>query len=126
MPFKIFDYVNSSAENEIKIWMGSLQKIPLAKLNARIDWLALHGDGLFPDILTSTPVPGILKLRIRGGVQLRPMLCKGPLSINDEYTLLLGAKEVGGKLVPKNAPEIANTIKIEIIANPTERRVNHE
>ena len=61
--------------------------------------LEKEGSNLFPQMLCGTETPGILKLRVKGNVQLRPMLCRGPIEIDKEFTLLLGACEVGGKLV---------------------------
>lgn len=97
-----------------------------AKLNAKLDMLENNGDALFPLLLTGTDTPGILKLRVKGKVQLRPMLCKGPVDIDREYTLLLGAIEVGGKLIPDKADELANELKATIIASPATQRKNHE
>lgn len=126
MPFKIFDFLNDQGRNEFKEWSSSLQKDQKGKLNNRLDQLALHGDTLMPQMLAGTDVAGILKLKIKGNVQLRPMLTKGPIDILNEYTLLLGAKEIGDELVPKNAPETANKNKTKVKRDPTNRRVNHE
>lgn len=126
MPFKLFDFLNDHGKNEFKEWCSSLQKDQKGKLNNRLDQLALHGDTLMPEILAGTDVAGILKLRIRGNVQLRPMLTKGPISVTGEYTLLLGAKEIGGILEPKKAPEIADKNKAQIIKDPKNRRAKHE
>lgn len=126
MPYLLFDYVNHQGVNEFKEWTGSLEKPQLAKLNEKIDKLEIYGDSLYPEMLTGTPVAGISKLRIKGNVQLRPLLCKGPVDVDKEYTLLKGAKEVGSKWVPKNAPNTANTRKQSVIADPEHRRKKHE
>ena len=126
MPFLIYDYVNHQGQNEFENWTSGLQKIQRGKLNERIDKLALYGDALYPEMLAGSGVAGIQKLKVRGNVQLRPLLCKGPINVNDEYTLLMGAKEVGSKWVPKDAPSTADTRKAEIINDPTNRRANHE
>lgn len=126
MTFELFDYYALSGENEFKAWTQGLQKPQRAKLNAKLDMLKNNGDALFPLLLTGTDTPGILKLRVKGKVQLRPMLCKGPVDINGEYTLLLGAIEVGGKLIPDKADELANGFKATVIASPATRRKNHE
>lgn len=96
MPFLIYDYVNHYGQNEFKDWASRLEKPQRGKLNERIDKLALYGDALYPEMLTGTNVAGIQKLRVRGKVQLRPLLCKGPINVEHEYTMLMGAKEVGG------------------------------
>lgn len=86
----------------------------------------LYGDALHPEMLTGTSVAGIKKLRVKGNVQLRPLLCNGPINVEKEYTLLMGAKEIGSKWVPKSAPTLANTKKQAVINDPNDRRIKHE
>ena len=126
MTFSLFDALTASGKNEFKAWTEGLQKVHRGKLNARLDMLRLHGDTLFPGVLTGTDTAGVLKLRVKSNVQLRPMLCKGPVHIESEFTLLLGAKEVGGELKPPGADSIAGVIKEEVIALPATRRRDHE
>ena len=123
--FTLYDYLNEKGNNEFKEWTKKLQKFERAKLNVRLDMLSLQGSGLFPEILTGTPTAGILKLRVKGKVQLRPMLCKGPIKIEHEFTLLIGATERDSKFVPRKADEKANDRKKIIIENP-KRRCSHE
>ncbi len=125
MTYELYDYVNSKGVNEFKAWTQFIQKNDRAKLNAKLDMLKKLGPDLFPQVLTGTPTPGIQKLRVKGNVQLRPMLCAGPISVDKEYTLLLGAKEVQSKFVPKDADQIANANKSDILNDPN-RRVRHE
>lgn len=126
MPFQIYDFVNIDGLNEFREWTLTLEKNQCAKLNEKIDKLMIYGDALHPEMLTGTGVAGIKKLRCRGNVQLRPLLCNGPINIFLEYTMLMGAKEVGGKWVPKGAPTSANDKKAEVINNPNSRRMKHE
>lgn len=126
MPFALYDHVNAHGENEIAAWTRDLQTPDRAKLANRLDKLRQLGLELLPEILTGTDTPGILKLRVRGKVQLRPMLCKGPIGMNEEFTLLLGAKEVGGKLVPRHADALADDIRQKVKADPANRRKEHE
>lgn len=126
MPFLIYDYVNQQGQNKFKEWTSAQQKVPLGKLNEKIDLLSLYGETLFPHMLTDTGVAGILKLRVQGSVKLRPLLCRGPVNNQSEYTLLMGAKEIGSKWEPKGAPSTAAILKAEVIKNPTTRRVTHE
>jgi hypothetical protein len=126
MAYALFDYVSENGKNEFKTWTQGLEGAQRGKLNSKIRMLEQHGDGLFPELLTSTGAPGILKLRIKGNVQLRPMLCRGPVNTGAEYTFLLGAKEVGGKLVPTGADQIAAHNKDRVVANPENRRKKHE
>jgi hypothetical protein len=125
MIFTLFDYTSENGNNEIKEWTNGLQKTDRAKLNAKLDMLALHGHELFPNVLTDTPTAGIQKLRVKGKVQLRPMLCKGPIDNNKEYSLLIGVMERDSKFVPDKADQTANQRKQTIINNP-KRRCPHE
>lgn len=125
MKFTLYDYLNKNNDNEFKNWTEQLQKIERAKLNVRLDMLALQGSSLFPHILTGTPTAGILKLRVKGKIQLRPMLCKGPVNNKSEFTLLIGATECDSKFVPREADKKANDRKKIIIEIPT-RRCSHE
>lgn len=126
MPYSIYDYVNQSGQNEFKEWTTGLENVQRGKLNEKLDKLYLYGDILHPEMLTGTSVPGIKKIRGRGNVQLRPLLCNGPIDVKKEYTLLMGAKEIGSKWVPKDAPSLAKTKKEAVIKDPTHRRTKHE
>lgn len=126
MSFKLFDYCSLQGKNEFKVWAQKLQSAERGKLRSKLDMLEQNGDGLFPELLSATNTPGILKLRIKGKVQLRPMLCRGPVSVGQEYTLLLGAIEVGGELDPVLADAIAMQHKEAVLAAPTTRRIDHE
>lgn len=124
--FDLFDYVDDHNKNDIKKWTLEQDKVQRGKLNAKLDMLASKGSDLFPQILTGTDTPGILKLRVKGKVQLRPMLCKGPINHEKEFTLLFGAIERGDCLVPQTADKIADDRKEIVIKNPTNRRCDHE
>ena len=126
MPFKLFDYCDADGLNDFKDWSKNLQSPQRGKLNAKLDMLALQGSSLFPEVLTGTDTAGILKLRVKGNVQLRPMLCEGPIDVTKEFTLLLGAIEVDGNLKPKKADQIANKRKNEVKKDHHHRRIDHE
>ena len=126
MAFLLYDYKNRLGLNEIESWISSLQKKERVKLEQKLDMLHMHGDDLLPNTLSATNEPGILKLRIHGNVQLRPLLCRGPVQIDKEFTLLLGAKEVGSVLRPKNAEQTAVFRKGEVTLDPANRRVRNE
>ena len=126
MAYSLFDYCGADGLNRFKNWTQTLQSAQRGKLKAKLDMLRLQGNDLFPEVLTGTDTPGILKLRIKGNVQLRPMLCNGPIDVAKEFTLLLGAIEVGGKLKPNNADKIANLHRREVKADPDHRRIDHE
>ena len=125
MKYALFDYVTKKGINDLKIWTEKLQKPQRAKLNVRLDMLEQKGPDLFPQILTGTDTAGIQKLRVPGKIQLRPMLCKGPLNVKTEFTLLIGAIEKQGKLHPKKADQIAARRKKDVIKDKT-RRIKHD
>jgi hypothetical protein len=122
--YTIYDYVHPVEGNLVKTWSTGLQKKERAKLNAKLDALELHGPELIPGLLAPTGTPNILKLKVKGQVQLRPMLCEGP-GQESSYTLLMGAKEIAFEYEPVNAPERAADIRSDLLAHP-ERRVKHE
>lgn len=125
--FLIYDFVNEKQINEIKKWSEKLQKNQRAKLNEKLDKLRLSGDELMPETLTGTSIAGIKKLRIRcQNVQLRPLVCNGPINSKKEFTLLLGATERDNKLNPLNAENLADINKHKIIIEPHQRRILHE
>lgn len=126
MAYTLFDHVNIHGENTFKTWTKKLQDIQLGKLNQKLDSLAMNGDELFPLTLAPAGAAGIFKLKVKGNVQLRPMLCRGPVNNETEYTLLLGAKEIGGKYDPKEADLKADQLKSEVKVNPAKRRIDHE
>jgi hypothetical protein len=95
-----------------------------------MDLLAMHGPDL-PTGLLAGPIKSkrnkkmqshIYKLRINGNKALRPMLCKGPIAMDTEYTMLIGAIEVNSVL--DIDAEDAESRRSEIIEDPTRRRIN--
>jgi hypothetical protein len=121
----IYDYVHPVEGNLMKKWSVGLQKKERARLNSKIDALAMHGADLIPGILSPTGVPNIFKLKVKGQVQLRPMVCEGPGHAEPAFTFLLGAKEISSEYEPANAPSAAAEIRDDLLAHP-ERRTEHE
>lgn len=64
----------------------------------------------------------IYKLKLKGNVALRPMLCRGPFSDN-EWTILSRAKERDDVLIPANAADVAEERRLQIRADKTRRRL---
>lgn len=126
MAFKLYDYKNQQGVNEVKAWSRTLQPAQRGKLNAKLDMLETHGTELVPHVLTGSDAPGIYKLRVKGSVQLRPHLCDGPLKVGAEFTLLVGAREVGGKLRPADVAAQAVTRKDHILQDQEDKRCDHE
>jgi len=119
---EIFVYVDRRGACPFLDWYGRLQKREQAKLDAKIDMLIAHGETLNPSVLSPTPVRCILELCVTGGVTLRPMLCRGPVRPQEEYTLLCGAVERDRKYVPRAAAQMAGRYRDEVKADPNGRR----
>jgi hypothetical protein len=68
----------------------------------------------------------IYNLQINREVTVRLMLCRGPLSADVGYTLLLGAVERDGRLVPAEAPEMATRNRELVVTDPDRRRKPYE
>jgi hypothetical protein len=124
--WELYDHLDGNRENAIAQWTRRLEKTQRTRLRSKLDMLAQAGPDLSPQLLSHTGIQHIYKLRVKGNVQLRPMLCKGPIENDVEFTLLLGAIEVGMVLQPANAVAIAAGIRNEIIADPNNRRCEHE
>jgi hypothetical protein len=100
------------------------------QLVAKMDMLALYGHELPPGLLAG-PIKSkrnrklqshTYKLVIHGDKMLRPFLCKGPIDMEGEYTMLLGAIEVNFQL--DEDVEDAEYRRTEIIADERRRRLN--
>lgn len=122
----IYDHVDRHGVNVFAEWTRRLERVQRKLLRAKLDMLAIAGPDLPTQLLAGTGVPHIYKLRVKGNVQLRPMLCRGPVDNNSEFTLLYGAIEVGDVLQPVDAAERAAVIREEILADPNNRRCEHE
>jgi hypothetical protein len=112
----------------IREWLDE-EKIGItqrANFQAKIDSLEQGGSELNPGLISDTPVAkDIYKMKIKGNkgqVQLRPMICKGPFSMDREFTLLHGATEKDNLLVPRDVKDRAQSNRASLIAEPHRRR----
>ena len=78
-----------------------------------------------PQLLTGTKSRNIKKLQIKGRLQLRPLLCRGPINMEQEYTFLLGAIERNYKYEPRDAIKKAETNRTNLLTDNS-RRILHE
>lgn len=122
----IYDYRDQRGKDIIDDWMQGLQKKDRARLQAKIDLLHNNGPDLPTGLLSDTPSRNIKKIRVKGDVALRPLLCRGPVDMDAEYTLLYGATERDWKLVPQNAIEVAEGRRQDVINEPLKRRVKRD
>ena len=100
----------------------SISKRDQAKLDVALNRLRTLDFQLISGHLLAGPLRGgskLYKLRLRcENRELRPMLCRGPIAPAEDYTLLVGALEVGGRLRPPNAETRAATHREELLVNP--------
>jgi hypothetical protein len=112
------------------VWIGKekIGKREIGQLNQKIDMLERSGAELGPMLLAGPVksrkkgkvVPHIYKLRLNGDRALRPLLCKGPIDMDREFTLLLGAIEINSVL--DTDPEDAEAIRAGIVADEKLRK----
>jgi hypothetical protein len=127
MPWVIYNYRDHRGRNPVAEWCRKkLQKKDLAKMNHRIDLLGKSGHELCPGLASNLHgAPHLHKIRINGDVAPRLILCKGPINMAAEYTLLLGEFERDDKL-PEGTLELAESYRQDIIKDPKNRRGLHE
>lgn len=124
----IYEYVDQDGKGEITEWRKHLQKAQRAQLDVKIKLLRQIDDpNMLPGILVGTgqknrksKTPHIFKLQIGQKIRLRPMVCTGPPG---GITLLLKAVELNWKLEPRNAPQMAELRRREILDDPSRRRI---
>lgn len=132
MSWKIFDAIGRNNVSNIVIWIAKerLTKRDIGQLNQKLDMLEQNGPDLSPGLLAG-PIKSkrnkrlpshIYKLRIFTDRMLRPMLCKGPIEVAKEFTMLLGAIETGNVLDTDAAD--AEEVRVAIIANPELRKIH--
>ncbi len=127
--YRLWDFLSARRENVILRWVRDdrLTVRDRAVLNQKLDRLSQVDFRLAIETkMLAGPIHAshIYKLVIHGNVMLRPMLCRGPLHVPSEYTLLLGAVETGGKL-PRGSKERAAQNRLTVLHDPT-RRCLHE
>lgn len=124
MAWRVFEYVDAAGEGVITDW--PLQKPHKAKLMQKIRMLRDLGPDLPPGLLAGPGIGGhhhIYKLRVQSNVQMRPMLCRGPINNDGEFTFLATALEKDDTLEPASAPDVAEQRRKDLIADPKKRRV---
>jgi hypothetical protein len=129
--WRIYEYVDQNGESAIGKWLkeNDIQERDRGQLVQKLDMLAMHGMSLPPGLLAG-PIKSktqpkkfqshIYKLIIHGQRMLRPLLCKGPVDMDGEFTILIGAIETGGVL-DVDAMD-AEARRQEVIAGPEHKR----
>lgn len=126
MNWSVYEFLNQRSEGIIAQWIRKerIQKRFIGFLNQKVDLLKRLGPDLPPQLLASLGGQ-IYKLKVRGKVQLRPILCDGPINNGTEYTFLVGCIERGDENDPINAVEIAQENR-KIILSDNARRRRHD
>ena len=124
MAFSLYDFVDDADKSVIASWRDGLTVRSKAQLDHKLHMLEISGSNLPPKLLAG-PIKKtghIYKLIIHADVMLRPMLCKGPFEMDTEFTLLIGAKEIQGKLIP--GPETALANRAILLTNRRRRKAH--
>lgn len=123
MLYTIWVFIEPDGTNEFYNWRAKMPSRQVAKMDDKITKLSQVGLDLLPETLAPVYNTGLLKLKIHGNPQLRPLLCRGPHNANSEFTLLQGAKEVSSKFKPANAVDMALIKKQRLAADINLRSV---
>ena len=120
----LYDFVDTRGQSVIRTWVRSerLTGRDIGQLNQKLDMLRVNGMGLQPKLLAGPIAKHIYKLKIHTDRTFRPMLCKGPFSMETEFTLLLGAIEVNFKLDHDPSDAILN--RATLLADRNRRKPN--
>jgi hypothetical protein len=129
----LYDYVDAREVNVMKQWAQGLQARDQGKLNNRLGMLEKVSDPItqLPGLLAGPGIDGeseIYKVQVGASGSehaLRPLACRGPFNKNLEITLLAGATERDGRLVPLNVAATAERCRQSVIADKR-RRCAHE
>lgn len=127
---RVYEWVDEGGKGEVSDW--PLQAVQRGKLDAKLDMLVgaevdpKTKKANLPSQLLAGPNFGgqqfIYKLKGRGNVAMRPMICLGPFG-DSEWTVLCRATEKDDKLIPANAADIAESRRKVILSNKFRRRL---
>ena len=109
-------------------WMAQLKdkgNDDYAHMEHALDRLGQAKPSDLPGILrgTTPQTRQIYKLQLGGKVRLRPLWCRGPMDKTTELTFLFPAYERNGVFDPPDAPGQAENRRLQIIGDPTKRRL---
>lgn len=116
----IYDYLKSGGRNDIEKWTLEQTKERRARLIQKVDVIRKNGTDVPTEILADLG-GGIYKLKVKGNPQLRPLLCRGVVDNDSEFTFLIGAIEKGGDYEPKDAVDRARERYADLLEHPTQR-----
>jgi len=129
---KVYEWLDDGGLGEVTDW-PKLQVAQQAKLDQKLDMLMnaevdpkTRKANLPQDLLAGPGFGGqqhIYKLKGKGKVALRPMICLGPFGANDEWTVLYRAVERDGALIPADAADRAEERRRILERNRLRRRL---
>jgi hypothetical protein len=124
---EIWEFLANGRHRVIRTWLDDerISSQDRAKMDVSLNRLRMLDFALVSHKLLAGPLTGkTYKLRLRcENRELRPMLCRGPVGSPQDYTLLLGAIEVGGRLKPHDAEDRAAANRGTLIENPSWREL---
>ena len=120
----VYDFIHVRQGNVIGKWVRELRGPDRARFKLKVRALSqIDYDRAIGTKLLQGPVyKHIYKLKIHGEIMMRPLLCRGPIDNDSEYTLLVGAREENFKLLPSSAPGEAGERRQQVIDDPANRR----
>src|SRR5258706_699374 len=114
-----WEYLNRRGDREFSAWRLGLPTRERATLDEKMR--AIQAMGAVVQCLKG-PLSGyrhLYKIRVQGpNMALRPLLCKGPINKDDEFTMLKPMTEVGGSDQPPGAKNDAESRRLEIVRDP--------
>jgi len=123
--WEFFECFDRRGQREFSLWRLELPRIERALLDEKMRMIQVFGQAS----CLKGPIRGhrhLYKIRVQGPtVALRPLLCRGPIRMDREFTMLQQMTEVGGKDTPPGAKSEADRCRSEIIRDPS-RRVRYE
>ena len=123
----LYDFTEANGANPFKIWGLALTHTEQGRLDEKLDHLERYGQDVGSQLLSRvTSYKKLWKLRFKvQNVQIRPILCRGPVRPLLEFTLLAGSKERDNKLTPRGVDEKAEANRKTVTKDHTRRR-RHE
>ena len=126
MSWIVYDFTDGNGASVIGEWIRAegLGKADVGAFKQKVFLLRQHGPDLPSGILAGPIYRNIHKFRVNTVERaLRPMVCRGPINNDGEFTFLLGAVEVNSKLQPGDAPQQADTNRTVLMEHTERRRV---
>jgi len=129
MAWQLFDFYDLRGRNVTSDWLLSLDRVMRARMKSKLQSIRTFGGTGLPGMVTDTREPHIKEIVVNGQLALRLFLCRGPIDVRAQITLLGGGRERDSRYVTKKphiTPEDAETYRQQLFADPRSRRKPHE